>query len=143
MTAPKKDLLLAKMQELDVAVQTVVRVRSEIYSIIAAMPSREELHEVGIPLVFYENGHIIAWGDDSEHFTPSTFRLLRQLWCAPDHFVSKEDIRQDVQEDEYSTPEALRTLIKAARKELKVVDFPYEIETRWNKGYRIIACSQT
>ena len=142
MTA-QRELLLAKMQEFDALLQAMVRVRSEIYSIVAAMPDGEKPEEIGIPLTFYESGHIIAWGDDSEHFRPSTFRLLQQLWLAPDHTLSKEDVRQDVNEDEYASDTAIRTVIKKARRELACVEFPYEIETIPAKGYRLIGWTQT
>lgn len=142
MTA-QQELLLAKMQEFDALLQAMVRVRSEIYSIVAAMPDGEKPEEIGIPLTFYESGHIIAWGDDSEHFTPSTFRLLQQLWSAPNRTLSKEDVRQDVNEDDEATDEAVWTCMKRARQELESVGFPYEIETLRGKGYRLTKMSGT
>ena len=92
---------------------------------------------IGIPLTFYENGHVIAWGNDSEHFRPSTFRLLLQLWLDPNHTLTKEDVCQDVIEDGYASDIAVRHVINKARKELESVEFPYEIETQWGTGYRL------
>ena len=85
------------------------------------------------------NGHVIAWGDDSEHFSPASFGLLQQLWHAPGHTLSKEDIRQDVIEDYEATDNAIWLRINSARQELRNVEFPYEIETLRGKGYRLTA----
>jgi len=88
-------------------------------------------------LTFYEGGNVIAWGDDSESFTPSTFRLVQQLWYTPDRFLSKEDFREGVQEDDESKNGSIRTCISRARDELEAVEFPYEIKTERGKGYRL------
>ena len=125
------------MQELDATLQATVRVRTELWSMIASLPNDKPFADIEIPLTFYENGHIIAWGSDSEHFTPSTFRLVQQLWFAPNHTLSKEDVRWDVQGDEESTPPSIRMIISRAREELAKVNFPYEIETLHRKGYKL------
>ena len=68
-----KELVLAKMQEFDASLQSViaatqaaVRMRSELWSMIADLPEYVELAEVQVPLTFYENGHVIGnvgqWG---------------------------------------------------------------------------------
>jgi len=135
----QKEQLLAKLQELDAWLQAGLRVRSELYSIIAAMPDGEAPEEIGVQLTFYENGYIVSWGDDSEHFRPSTFRLLQQLWFAEDHTLSKEDVRQDVNEDELASDVAVRIVVNKARQALEELEFPYEIETIRGKGYRLKA----
>ena len=132
-----KEQILAKMQEFDVALQTAVDVRTELWSMIANLPNNVPFTDIEIPLSFYENGHIIAWGDDSEHFRPSTFRLVQQFWCDPDRTLSKDDICQDVIEDEYASYLAVRLVINKARRELENVAFPYKIETLQGKGYRL------
>jgi len=132
----------ASLQAVVAATQAAVRMRTELWSMIADLPENVELTEVQVPLTFYENGQVIAWGDDSEHFRPSTFRLVQQLWQAADRTLSKEDVRQDTIFDEEAKPESLRTLVKNARRELESVNFPYEIETLWGKGYRLKTCSQ-
>jgi len=149
-TTVSKEQVLAKMQEFDVALQAanaamqaMVTVRTELWSMVSGLPDGEQFAKAEIPLTFYENGHVIAWGDDSECFAPATFELIRQLWFASNRFLSKEDVRQDVMCNDDASAEALRTLIKEARKELITVGFPYEIETLWSKGYRLIPCSQT
>ena len=134
----QKDLLLSKLQELDVALQVMLRMRSEMYSIIAASLDREDSEGIGIPLTFYENGQIISWGDDSEHFAPATFQLLQQLWFAPSRTLSKEDIRQDVIGDGEASDNAIWIRIKNARTELLAVQFPYEITGIPRKGYKMI-----
>ena len=140
-----KEQVLVKMQEFDaslqaviVATQAAVRMRTELWSMIADLPEDVELTEIQIPLTFYENGQVIAWGDDSEHFSPATFELLRQLWLAPRRSLSKEDIRQDVIGDDESTDNAIWVRLKTARQELSNVEFPYEIETLRGKGYRLV-----
>ena len=134
--------MLSKLQEFDAAMQTanaamqtMVKVRTEIYSIVGAMPDNDVSTINEIPLTFYENGQIIAWGDDSEHFTPQTFRFVYHLWHAPERFLSKEDVRDCVQGDDESKPPSLRTCISRARQELRDVDFPYGISTVHSKGY--------
>jgi DNA-binding response OmpR family regulator len=134
-----KEQIFIKMQELDTVLQTAVNVRTELWSAIASLSGSETSAEIGIPLTFYENGHIIAWGDDSEHFSPATFELLRQMWFVPNRFLSKEDIRQDVIGDDESTDNAIWVRMKTARQELDSVGFPYEIETLRGKGYRLTA----
>jgi DNA-binding response OmpR family regulator len=124
-----KEQILAKMQEFDVALQTAVNVRTELWSMIANLPESKRFTDIEIPLTFYDKGHVIAWGNDSEHFSPSTFRLLRQLWIAPDRTLSKDEVRESVNEDEEASNEAVWACLKRARQELEAVDFPYEIET--------------
>lgn len=137
MIALQKKQLLAKMEEYDALIQAMIAVRSEMYNIIGNMPDGTQPAEIGMMLTFYQNGHIIAWGDDSEHFRPSTFRLLQGLWFAPDHTLSKEDICQDVIGDEFASEIAIRHVINKARQELAMVEFPYEIETLRRKGYSL------
>jgi len=121
-----KEQILAKMQEFDVILQAAVNVRTELWSMIATLPDDTS---------FADN--------DSEHFTPSTFRLLQQLWIAPDRTLSKDDVRECVNEDEEASDEAVWTCLKRARQELKSIDFPYEIETLRGKGYRLVGTSGT
>jgi len=130
--------IFAKMQELDALLQAAIRVRTELWSMLATRPD-EKPEEIGTELTFYENGYIISWGDDSEHFRPSTFRLLQQLWFAEDHTISKEDVRQDVNEDELASDTAVRLVVNKARQALDELEFPYEIETIRGKGYRLKA----
>jgi DNA-binding response OmpR family regulator len=137
-----KEQILAKMKELDAILQAAVNVRTELWTMIATLPDKEKLADIEIPLTFYENGHIIAWGDDSEHFSPSTFRLVRQLWIAVDHTLSKEDVRQDVNEDEEASDGAVRHVLYDARQEMTNTEFPYEIETIRGKGCRLIKREQ-
>ena len=89
-------------------------------------------------LTFHENGYTIIWEDDSIRLSPATFRLVQQLWIAPDRFLSKEDVRQDVIEDDDARDVTLRNRIMEARRELKKGDFPYEIVTVHGKGCRIV-----
>jgi len=128
------------MHEVTTAMQSVVNGWTELRSMVANMPDSEMFADIEIPLTFLERGHVITWGDDSEHFTPATFGFLRQLWFASKHILSKEDIREDVIGDEYgATDNAIWILAKNARQELKRVDFPYELETLYGKGYRLTA----
>ena len=131
------------MQEFDAILKSAIRVQSELWSMIATLPGVEGRAGIEVPLTFNEKGHIISWKDKSERFTPSTFRLVQQLWLAPDHTLSKEDVREGVNEDEYASNEAVWTCLKRARKEMEAVNFPYEIETLRGKGYRLIAMSGT
>lgn len=110
---------------------------------IADMPDNVPIAGIEIPLTFYDGGNVIAWGNDSERFTPMTYRLLQQLWLAPDRFLSKEDMRELVNEDEYASDEAVWTCLKRARQDIGAVNFPYEIETIRGKGYRLTKMSGT
>ena len=126
------------MQEFDALLQATVNVRTELWSMIATLPDNTLLADIEIPLTFYDNGHIISWGNDSERFTPSTFRLIRQLWVTYDRTLSKEEVRESVNEDEEASDGAVRHVLCNARQEMEKVEFPYEIETlRKGKGYKM------
>ena len=142
MTAVKA-LLLAEMQEFDALLQAMIEVRTRMYSKIAAMSDGEKPEEIGVQLTFYENGHIISWGDDSEHFTPQTFRLLWMLWFAPNRTLSKASVCRKVLEDEDAEEGTIWTCLNRARNELNSVGFPYEIETLRGKGYRLTKMLET
>jgi len=139
----QRELLLAEMQEFDALLQAMIGVRARMYSIIAAMPAGEKPEDIGISLTFYENGHIISWGDDSEHFTPQTFRLLWMLWFAPNRTLSKAGVCKRVLGDADAEEGAIWMCVKRAREELKSVVFPYEIETLHGKGYRLTIMLET
>jgi len=132
-----KEQILAKMQEFEVILQSAFRVQSELQSMMAHVPDDMPFSDVEIPLKFNDNGYIIVWQNNCARFTPSTYRLLRQLWFAPNRSRSKEDVRQDVNEDEEASDGAVRLVIHDARQEMKNAQFPYEIETLWGKGYRL------
>jgi DNA-binding winged helix-turn-helix (wHTH) protein len=66
-------------------------------------------------------------------------RLLSEFFAAPDrHFLSKEDIRQDILWDEYARDGCIRQLIYSARKTLAKENLPWEIHTICRKGYRLV-----
>ena len=136
-----KEQILEKMQELDTTLQSAIRVRTELWSMIVNFPDTKLFVNIEIPLTFYDKGNLISWGNDSECFSPSTFRFLQQLWLAPDHTLSKNAVRRDVLEDKHAREEAIWTCVKRARQELEAVDFPYEIKTLYGKGYRLSAVS--
>ena len=129
-----KEQVLAKLHELDAIIQAATNVRTELWSLVASFPESETSANIFIPLTFYEHGHVIAWGDDSEYFTASTFDFVRHLWFSSDHTLSKEDIRQDVIGDEYATDNAVWIRAQKARNELNNAHFPYGIETLRAKG---------
>ena len=132
-----KEQVLSKMQELDAALQTAINARTEIWSLVSSLPDKGAFADIEIPLTFFEHRHIIAWGDDSEHFSSATFDLVRQLWFAPEHILSQEDIRQDVILDDDASDNAVWIRVKRARRELNKVNFPYAIVTLRGWGYRL------
>ena len=107
------------------------------------MPECSMPAEILVPLTFYEHGCVIAWGDDSEHFSPSSFRLLKQLWLAKNHTLSKDEVKQDMTHPDETSSESLRTLIKNTRHVMAAVQFPHEIVTLWGKGYTLKGRSQS
>jgi len=94
--------------------------------------------EVPILCQFCEDG-IIIWQNRQHVFNPSTYTLMKQFFDAPNMMLSKEDIRQDVLNDDDASEGSLRQCILEARKELRRTGFPYRIETIIRKGYRLIA----
>ena len=90
-----------------------------------------------IPCLFCEDG-IIMWQDRQHVFTPSTYMLLKQFFDAPNKTLSKEDVRQDVLNDDDASEGSIRQCISEARKELRRFQFPYRIETIVRKGYRLV-----
>jgi DNA-binding winged helix-turn-helix (wHTH) protein len=91
-----------------------------------------------IPCHFGEDG-IVMWQDRQHVFNPSTYMLLKQFFDAPNLTLSKEDVRQDVLNDDDASEGSIRQCILEARKELRRCQFPYRIETIVRKGYRLVA----
>jgi len=73
---------------------------------------------VGSRVQFCED-HIIVWSDQPHIFTPSTYNLLKQFFEVPTLMLSKEDIRQDVLQDDDAKEGSIRQCILEARRELK------------------------
>jgi len=139
-----KEQILEKMREFEiefqkmvVAMQAAHRLRSELRAMITSALECTAFADSEIPLLFNRSRFIIAWGDRRERFTPSTFRLLRQLWLAPDQFLSKQDVCIRVNKDPLTSDGAIRYVLCSARQEMKNCEFPYEIETVWGKGYKL------
>ncbi len=80
----------------------------------------------------------IDWIVGRSTFSPSTCRLVRELWESPTKFISREEFREFVQFDEDADDAAIRTCVCRARKELSAKGFPYDIETVKSKGYKIV-----
>jgi DNA-binding response OmpR family regulator len=101
---------------------------------------RKRLKKPVIPgeLTFHNETHTIIWGESSMGCTPATFQLVFQLWETPERFLSKEDMKDAVMNDEEAHEGAVRECIRRARKELRQADFPYKIETERGKGYRLV-----
>jgi len=97
-----------------------------------------------ILLVFYAKDNVVAWDNfaNIHRFTPATFRLLHQMWTAPHQFISKEDLRVDIQYDEESSDDSVRMCIKRARQELEKSGCPYQIDTIHGMGYRLVKRNQ-
>ena len=134
------DRLFEKMQEFDALLKALVEVRSDMWSIYAEIQegkNREKPELIGMQLTFYENGHVISWGDDSEHFSPQTFRLLSVLWDSPDRILLKDDFGKLVMDYEEAKDQSVWSCVDRARNEIQSVEFPYEIETLRGKGYRL------
>ena len=93
---------------------------------------------IPIPCRFCEDG-IIVWQDRQHVFSPSTYTLLQQFFDSPNLVLSKEDVRQDVLNDDDAREGSVRQCILAARRELLRTGFPYRIETITRKGYRLVA----
>ena len=91
-----------------------------------------------VPCYFGEDG-IVMWQDRQHVFCPSTYALLKHFFDAPNWTLSKEDVRQDVLNDDDASEGSIRQCILEARKELRRFQFPYRIETIIRKGYRLVA----
>ena len=104
-------------------------------SIVALMSAEQE---VPMPCRFCED-NIIAWQDRQHVFSPNTYSLLKHFFAAADMLLSKEDVRQDVLQDDDAREGSLRQCISTARKELRRHHFPYRIDTIVRKGYRLVA----
>ena len=73
---------------------------------------------------------------DFSIFKDTTCRLLTAMWEAPEKTLSQEDIREDVIFDEEASDNAVKQVIKKAKKELE--DYNIEIKNIWGKGYQLI-----
>jgi DNA-binding winged helix-turn-helix (wHTH) protein len=67
----------------------------------------------------------------------SVYLLLTYFFTEANHFLSKEDIRQDVMFDDDASEGAIRQLIYKTRKWLKKHDLPLEIVNITRKGYKL------
>jgi DNA-binding winged helix-turn-helix (wHTH) protein len=84
------------------------------------------------------NDNFIAHKKKIYRADDSKYLLLKYFFIEATHFLSKEDIRQDVLFDDDASEGAIRTLIYDTRKWLKQNDIPLEIITIIRKGYRLI-----
>jgi len=68
-----------------------------------------------------------------------TLFLLLELWKAPRRKLSYKEIRDDVMEKEDASLDAVMSIVKRARNEMKSKkDFHYEIENIHEWGYQLI-----
>ena len=71
-------------------------------------------------------------------FKATTSRLLTEFLNAPNNILSYDDIRLYVMFDEEASGAAVRSVIKRARKALRVHhDCPYEIKSVSRHGYKL------
>lgn len=89
-------------------------------------------------LTFHNATNTMIWEDSSMVCTPATFQLIFQLWETPEHFMSKETMKEVVMDDEEAKDHTVRERVRKARRELRKGDFPYKIETERGKGYRLV-----
>ena len=71
-----------------------------------------------------------------KRIAPATNLLLHQFKSAPQNFLSKEDIRQDVLFDHDASEGTVRQTICTARKD--IADSNFEILTITRKGYQLV-----
>ena len=118
----------------------VVRLDEKIVELMSSETSATGVPEYRInartPRFCEDN--IIAWDNRQHVFSPCTYTLLQQFFCAPNMMLSKEDVRQDVLGDDDAREGTVRQCILLARKELLRTEFPYRIETITRKGYRLV-----
>jgi len=145
-----KEPVIAKMHELKgglddtiTALQHAIIVLEEICAMTVDSPAETTHAKTNIPLTFYENEHVIVWRTECKRFSSSVFLFVRQLWYAPNHTISKKEVRQHTLCNDSATPESLRTLVKNARRALEVARFPYEIVTLLKDGYMLKVRSQS
>ena len=74
---------------------------------------------------------------DFSIFKPTTCRLLTVMYEAPDRMLYRDDIRQEVMEDEYASEKAVWNVVDRAREE--IAEYNIEIKTIHGKGYQLIA----
>ena len=110
----------------------------ELMSATTSEPADLRSPLMRLPLDFCED-NIIVWQNQPHVFSPCTYLLLKQFFGASNMTLSKEDVRQDVLEDDDAREGSVRQCILAARKELCRSRFPYRIETITRKGYRLVA----
>jgi DNA-binding winged helix-turn-helix (wHTH) protein len=82
-------------------------------------------------------GNVLSYNGEFYQFSSPVFLLLQQFCETPKHFLSKEDIRQDVLYNEDASETSIRNLIYNARIELSKTDLPLEIRTICRKGYKL------
>ena len=73
---------------------------------------------------------------DFSIFKETTCRLLEAMWAAPDKMLSQHDIREDVIFDEEASENAVKQVIKKAKKEIK--GYAINIKNIYGKGYQLV-----
>ena len=119
----------------------VVKQRGGIVNITFERRKRIRVRKPITPgeLTFHDKGNTIVWEEDSLCCSPATFMLVFYLWRAPNRFLSKEEMRENVVQDDDAKDSVLRERIGRARKELRDGNFPYKIITEQGKGYRLVS----
>jgi hypothetical protein len=75
------------------------------------------------------NNEIVAHRKKTFRLSGSMYLLLRYFFLEAQHFLSKEDIRQDVLFDDDAREGSIRSLLYETRKWLKQHDIPLDIVT--------------
>jgi hypothetical protein len=86
-----KESLLAKWQELDVALQAVARVWAELCAIVAPQPEDMPFAEIKPSLTFGKN--VISWGNGKAlSISGNGYKLLAALYGADDMILDESEI---------------------------------------------------
>ena len=99
---------------------------------------RNELHEI---LSRTKSEWMSDEQPDFSMFKDTTQRLLREFWKAPDRILTQKDL-QRVMFDPQATEEAIRSMIKRARQEMRGYRCCYEIVSISKKRYRLVETQQ-
>jgi hypothetical protein len=76
-------------------------------------------HGSGCPTIIDEDTFRVHWGDRTCRLGNTfPFRLLARLARRPNQFISYEVLFRDVWKNEYTSPEAVRSVIKVLRRKL-------------------------
>jgi len=120
-----KENLLAKWQELDVALQVVARVLAEFRSIVAPQPENVLIEDTP-PLTFGKN--VISWGNGKAlSISGNGYKLVKALYGASDMMLEESEVGLLLWDDDMPNRKNFKETVRRTMEMLEWAKFPYQL----------------